>query len=121
MTLENKTAVITGGATGIGQAIAIAFAEQDRKSTRLNSSHLGSSYAVFCLKKKTSLICFRINLGLAQGVQLLYFLQRVPINEGREKVLIVIHECAHAGLMKSFDKGKMRCQPETVPDRAQKV
>src|ERR1039458_10456921 len=29
----------------------IAFA--DRKSTRLNSSHLGISYAVFCLKKKT--------------------------------------------------------------------
>src|SRR5437899_9714055 len=24
----------------------------DRKSTRLNSSHLGTSYAVFCLKKK---------------------------------------------------------------------
>src|ERR1035438_10619818 len=27
----------------------------DRKSTRLNSSHLGISYAVFCLKKKTTL------------------------------------------------------------------
>src|SRR5436853_4739737 len=26
---------------------------QDRKSTSLNSSHLGISYAVFCLKKKT--------------------------------------------------------------------
>src|SRR5205814_5353002 len=26
--------------------------EEDRKSTRLNSSHLGISYAVFCLKKK---------------------------------------------------------------------
>src|SRR5690242_20982549 len=26
---------------------------QDRKSTRLNSSHMSSSYAVFCLKKKT--------------------------------------------------------------------
>src|SRR5438045_7240739 len=26
--------------------------QQDRKSTRLNSSHLGISYAVFCLKKK---------------------------------------------------------------------
>src|ERR1035441_2573152 len=26
----------------------------DRKSTRLNSSHLGISYAVFCLKKKIS-------------------------------------------------------------------
>src|SRR5438045_6116536 len=25
----------------------------DRKSTRLNSSHLGISYAVFCLKKKS--------------------------------------------------------------------
>src|SRR5262245_65034444 len=29
--------------TGVGR---------DRKSTRLNSSHLGISYAVFCLKKK---------------------------------------------------------------------
>src|SRR5437899_6811313 len=28
------------------------FCEADRKSTRLNSSHLGISYAVFCLKKK---------------------------------------------------------------------
>src|SRR5947199_7603854 len=27
----------------------------DRKSTRLNSSHLGISYAVFCLKKKRKL------------------------------------------------------------------
>src|SRR5438067_12701255 len=27
---------------------------QDRKSTRLNSSHVSISYAVFCLKKKTS-------------------------------------------------------------------
>src|SRR5258705_5184690 len=26
--------------------------KRDRKSTRLNSSHLGISYAVFCLKKK---------------------------------------------------------------------
>src|SRR5438045_6631988 len=28
----------------------------DRKSTRLNSSHLGISYAVFCLKKKNKII-----------------------------------------------------------------
>src|SRR5690554_7301966 len=27
---------------------------QDRKSTRLNSSHVRSSYAVFCLKKKNA-------------------------------------------------------------------
>src|SRR5688572_31117123 len=29
--------------------------DQDRKSTRLNSSHSQISYAVFCLKKKTRL------------------------------------------------------------------
>src|ERR1035441_10736576 len=32
--------------------IAIDRDDLDRKSTRLNSSHLGISYAVFCLKKK---------------------------------------------------------------------
>src|SRR5689334_20401853 len=31
---------------------------QDRKSTRLNSSHSSISYAVFCLKKKTNLTAF---------------------------------------------------------------
>src|SRR5690625_6154728 len=29
-----------------------AHAARDRKSTRLNSSHVATSYAVFCLKKK---------------------------------------------------------------------
>src|SRR5258705_10307642 len=33
-------------------ALARRQREVDRKSTRLNSSHLGISYAVFCLKKK---------------------------------------------------------------------
>src|SRR5688500_19257416 len=33
---------------------SIGSAGADRKSTRLNSSHLVISYAVFCLKKKTS-------------------------------------------------------------------
>src|SRR5690625_6969509 len=32
--------------------IAAAGAQIDRKSTRLNSSHVAISYAVFCLKKK---------------------------------------------------------------------
>src|SRR5690625_6238102 len=31
-------------------------AEKDRKSTRLNSSHVAISYAVFCLKKKKKYI-----------------------------------------------------------------
>src|SRR5437899_6115485 len=30
------------------------YSERDRKSTRLNSRHLGISFAVFCLKKKRS-------------------------------------------------------------------
>src|SRR5256885_8836156 len=33
----------------------VEAASQDRKSTRLNSSHLVISYAVFCLKKKTAM------------------------------------------------------------------
>src|SRR5690625_6147266 len=31
-------------------------ADRDRKSTRLNSSHVAISYAVFCLKKKKTVI-----------------------------------------------------------------
>src|SRR5439155_8956587 len=31
---------------------SIYILQQDRKSTRLNSSHVAISYAVFCLKKK---------------------------------------------------------------------
>src|SRR5256885_3973039 len=33
----------------------------DRKSTRLNSSHLVISYAVFCLKKKNNSTCMMIS------------------------------------------------------------
>src|SRR5262245_64270920 len=37
----------------VGRQGAVSPTAEDRKSTRLNSSHLGISYAVFCLKKKT--------------------------------------------------------------------
>src|SRR5256885_10789783 len=33
-----------------------SICEKDRKSTRLNSSHLVISYAVFCLKKKRTIV-----------------------------------------------------------------
>src|SRR3712207_8863184 len=39
-----------------GRSLADHREAQDRKSTRLNSSHANISYAVFCLKKKTN--CF---------------------------------------------------------------
>src|SRR5256885_5510592 len=38
--------------TDTGQAHGLQHGPRDRKSTRLNSSHLVISYAVFCLKKK---------------------------------------------------------------------
>src|SRR5256885_17247177 len=45
--VENREAEGVGTARGI-----LGLIEKDRKSTRLNSSHLVISYAVFCLKKK---------------------------------------------------------------------
>src|SRR5205814_10464676 len=36
----------------VDQMAQLERIDPDRKSTRLNSSHLGISYAVFCLKKK---------------------------------------------------------------------
>src|SRR5258705_9616248 len=43
----------------------------DRKSTRLNSSHLGISYAVFCLKKKNKIILQQHLLRLRHQILLL--------------------------------------------------
>src|SRR3712207_7083103 len=42
-----------------GAALGYWGRGRDRKSTRLNSSHANISYAVFCLKKKTTSQCFR--------------------------------------------------------------
>src|SRR5258705_5950791 len=51
----NITACVTWGSWVMASLIAsmpTSPSKIDRKSTRLNSSHLGISYAVFCLKKK---------------------------------------------------------------------
>src|SRR5258705_6421167 len=42
---------------------------QDRKSTRLNSSHLGISYAVFCLKKKKNTVMAHPSAGQSTDCQ----------------------------------------------------
>src|SRR5256885_3896730 len=57
---ESACAVTIGNFDGVHRghqamlALLSAEAAQDRKSTRLNSSHLVISYAVFCLKKKNN-------------------------------------------------------------------
>src|SRR3712207_7164722 len=57
--LKKKGLVVIDPATqlySLGPALVdlawIVLRQQDRKSTRLNSSHANTSYAVFCLKKK---------------------------------------------------------------------
>src|SRR3712207_8780102 len=42
------------GIEEVGETALPSADLEDRKSTRLNSSHANISYAVFCLKKKTS-------------------------------------------------------------------
>src|SRR5256885_6891357 len=46
----------------VGQTIRVQQIP-DRKSTRLNSSHLVISYAVFCLKKKNTCVKSRFYVG----------------------------------------------------------
>src|SRR5437870_8254044 len=48
--LYNDAVAMTGGQRHDGD---LSPQQIDRKSTRLNSSHVAISYAVFCLKKKT--------------------------------------------------------------------
>src|SRR5690625_5464280 len=43
--------MIAGGLVGMAMTDPLQNLIQDRKSTRLNSSHVATSYAVFCLKK----------------------------------------------------------------------
>jgi len=51
VTFEDNSKLKAEGISPHGTGIVLA----DRKSTRLNSSHLGISYAVFCLKKQMNL------------------------------------------------------------------
>src|SRR5436309_7786405 len=51
----------TKGAFRRARPYAFALASGDRKSTRLNSSHVKTSYAVFCLKKKSRNPCEQLS------------------------------------------------------------
>src|SRR5699024_11957330 len=56
LTVECSDGVDTGA--GDTEADCVAIGDEDRKSTRLNSSHVSISYAVFCLKKKNGILSF---------------------------------------------------------------
>src|SRR5439155_21317299 len=49
---RDATALVEPGWRGTTHPSGAVLLERDRKSTRLNSSHVAISYAVFCLKKK---------------------------------------------------------------------
>src|SRR5690554_7037441 len=50
--LKNKSITKETKIMAIIKSVTTEFTASDRKSTRLNSSHVRISYAVFCLKKK---------------------------------------------------------------------
>ena len=52
----NKEKDIEVEVTPVEEPLPELEIEEDRKSTRLNSSHVVISYAVFCLKKKKNII-----------------------------------------------------------------
>src|SRR6266850_2496544 len=62
---------------------------RDRKSTRLNSSHLVISYAVFCLKKKTH--------HIAGGLQRLVEYELIYLRAERREPLHLFLEQAECG------------------------
>src|SRR5699024_12668069 len=49
---ELLAAMLNAGMDSFEGRVTEEFEAKDRKSTRLNSSHVSISYAVFCLKKK---------------------------------------------------------------------
>src|SRR3712207_7329159 len=55
---QTLAATTAGSVTGTNRGASLESYE-DRKSTRLNSSHANISYAVFCLKKKNDIISAR--------------------------------------------------------------
>src|SRR3712207_8692366 len=59
-------------AASVSSISLIEYPVQDRKSTRLNSSHANISYAVFCLKKKTQFeVTHKINIQVSNVYLLL--------------------------------------------------
>src|SRR5256885_4861066 len=71
----------------------------DRKSTRLNSSHLVISYAVFCLKKKKKFFVRRLAAAAIQPHCVVGFRarhRRTRSGEQRDRVCVALEVVSHA-------------------------
>src|SRR5256886_2787254 len=68
---------LRGGARDreVGDGAVLGLPGPDRKSTRLNSSHSQISYAVFCLKKKKTILYDRQSHNLYRGMGSLQAMQ----------------------------------------------
>src|SRR5690625_8048582 len=58
---RSASAVVMVCGAGVFAAFVHQMLRRDRKSTRLNSSHVAKSYAVFCLKKKKQVLYMQIS------------------------------------------------------------
>src|SRR5205814_7604775 len=82
--LASSTASFIVAATDHTELVILPrLAKRDRKSTRLNSSHLGISYAVFCLKKKKTVP--------SQPSPDAQRLERMPTNERASASYEILH------------------------------
>src|SRR5690349_22334859 len=66
--INHVVQVARGGVAQGLEAEVVQHQQVDRKSTRLNSSHVEISYAVFCLKKKTKKPPINDGMVLDQGM-----------------------------------------------------
>src|SRR5215510_12437105 len=72
-----------------------AAAGGDRKSTRLNSSHVAISYAVFCLKKKKRLIQIQLRRKRQHNFHQSQLQQPICVVFFRSQVWTCPHPCHH--------------------------
>src|SRR5690625_6291740 len=69
---------------GTGASRLLSCRPSDRKSTRLNSSHVAISYAVFCLKKKNKKIKVNKKIPLEQEGKDLKHSHRTRLNKHQQ-------------------------------------
>src|SRR2546429_1941482 len=90
----NSTAVGGGVAEILNRLVPLA---EDRKSTRLNSSHGYISYAVFCLKKKKK--CYLCLKLLASFSSDLILLQRCSVGCQLQAHIFTVIRCSTSALL----------------------